>query len=157
MGILGSNILIASDFADRLAPFAPDVSEVIAGLNQAAWAAFDSELLDLCRLRIAVLQGDDFDGGLPAHPIAVNPQKREAVKEWPDSPLFSARERACLAFTEQFVGDVAGITKADTDVVLEYLTPEDFYTFVMALLVIDQHQRLALGLRRMLGPEEETA
>ena len=149
--------LIAPDLEERLARFAPEVREVVAGMHEALWRELDAELLELCRLRIATLQGDAAELARPAPAAALPPEKAAAVREWPSSPLFDARERACLAFTEQFVADVAGVTQADADALLEHLSPAGVRAFVSALLALDQHQRLALGLRTVLAPEGEPA
>ena len=52
---------------------------------------------------------------------------------------------------------MAGVTQADADALLEHLTPAGARAFVSALLALDQHQRLALGLRTVLAPEGEPA
>ena len=149
--------LIAPDLEERLARFAPEVREVVAGMHEALWRELDADLLELCRLRIAMLQGDAAELARPAPAAALASEKARAVRDWPSSPLFDGRERACLAFTEQFVADVAGVTQADADALLEHLSPGEARAFVSALLALDQHQRLALGLRTVLAPEEELA
>ena len=147
---------LAPDLAERLARIAPEVHEVITNMHGEVWAALDPELLELCRLRIATLQSDDEEFARPSPGAPVAAEKSVAIGSWSTSPLFSDRERACLAFTEQFVGDVAGTTQEDVDGLLSHLSPQEVQAFVTALLALDQHQRLALGLRTVLAPEEET-
>ena len=147
--------LLAPDLDERLARFAPEVHDVITDLHGELWKALDPEVLELCRLRIASLQGDDREAARPAPAAPVSPEKAAAIADWPDSPLFSDRERACLAFAEQFVGDVAGISQGDVDALLAHFTPGEVQALVSALLALDQHQRLALGLRTVLAPREE--
>lgn len=149
--------LVAPDLEERLARFAPEVRDVITTLHGELWQALDSEVLELCRLRIASLQGDDREAARAAPGAPVAPEKAAAIGDWPDSPLFSERERACLAFTEQFVGDVAGVAQSDIDALLAHFSPGEVQAFVSALLALDQHQRLALGLRTVLAPKEDTA
>lgn len=123
---------------------APAVADAIEGLDSAAWDALDPELLALCEARIAMLLA-----GQPRTPPAVSAATRsriEALASWPTSPLFGPRERACLAFTEQFTGDVATLTDADAAAALEQLGAPAFYGLVTALLTFDQQQRLALAL-----------
>ena len=152
----GDPAFLAPDLEERLARFAPEVRDVITTLHGELWQALDPEILELCRLRIASLQGDDREAARPAPGAAVAVDKAAAISDWPDSPLFSERERACLAFTEQFVGDVAGVTQGDIDALLEHFSPGEVQAFASALLALDQHQRLALGLRTVLAPREET-
>ncbi len=147
--------LLAPDLDERLARCAPEVRDVLGALHGELWQAPRPEILELCRLRIASLQGDDGEAARPAPRAPVDPQKAAAIASWPDSPLFSERERACLAFTEQFVGDVAGVTQRDVDALLAHFTPGEVQAFVSALLALEQHQRLALGLRTVLAPMEE--
>ena len=157
MANTGQPGLLAPDLDERLARLAPEVRDVITNLHGELWRALDPEVLEFCRLRIASLQADDREAARPAPGAPVAPEKAAAIAEWPDSPLFSERERACLAFTEQFVGDVAGITQGDIDALLEHFSPGEVQAFVSALLAVDQHQRLALGLRTVLAPREDTA
>ncbi len=152
-----SSGLIAPDLTERLARFAPEVREVVATMHGEIWRALDAELLEICRLRLATLQGDDLEAARPAPRAALAQEKVAAVRDWPASPLFSERERACLAFTEQFAGDVVGIVQGDVDALLAHFSPAEAQAFVSALLVLDQHQRLALGLRTVLAPGEEPA
>ena len=151
----GDASLLAPDLDERLARFAPEVHEVITTLHGELWQALDPEILELCRLRIAGLQGDGRESARPAPNTPVSVEKAAAIGDWPDSLLFSDRERACLAFTEQFVGDVAGTTQDDVDALLAHFSPGEVQAFVSALLALDQHQRLALGLRTVLAPQEE--
>lgn len=147
--------LLAPDLEERLARFAPEVRDVISTLHGELWQALDPEVLELCRLRIASLQADERESARPAPGAPVPPKKAAAIGDWPDSPLFNERERACLAFTEQFVGDVAGVSQGDIDALLAHFSPGEVQAFVSALLALDQHQRLALGLRMVLAPTEE--
>ena len=151
----GDASLLAPDLDERLARFAPEVHEVINNLHGELWQALDPEVLELCRLRIASLQADEREAARAAPGATVDPDKAAAIGDWPDSPLFSERERACLAFAEQFVGDVAGVSQGDIDALLAHFSPGEVQAFVSALLALDQHQRLALGLRTVLAPEEE--
>ncbi|MCY4390759.1 MAG: hypothetical protein OXE43_01745 [Chloroflexi bacterium] len=149
--------LLAPDLEERLARFAPEVRDVISTLHGELWQALDPEVLELCRLRIASLQADEREAARAAPGAPVPPEKAAAISDWPDSPLFNERERACLAFTEQFVGDVAGVSQGDIDALLAHFSPGEVQAFVSALLALDQHQRLALGLRTVLAPQEEPA
>ena len=91
----------------------PDVAAHLRAAHAAAWRVVDPVLLELCRLRIAMLLGCEAE--LAARtPAAVERGLDEAtvaeLAQWPTSPRFGPRERACLALCEQFVMDVAGVT-----------------------------------------------
>ena len=136
----------------------PDVLDAFEQLGEAAWRTVDPVLLELCRLRVATLLGCDaaLDGRTEAARAAgLDEATVAALPAWPTSPLFGPAERACLAFTEQFVVDVAGMDDAVAAAVVEELGPDGFRTFVTALLVVEQRQRLHLAWSRLLGAEAE--
>lgn len=151
-------LAIAPDVDTWLGRYAPDVRDAISGLHAASWKSVDPALLQLCRLRLAAMLGDDAEfTRVPAGAPVLAAAKVATLAGWPSSPHFTDAERACLAFTEQFVGDVAGLTDADCAPVLAHLGPEGLYAFVTALLALDGHQRLRLALERVFGPVEGSA
>lgn len=138
------------DTADVLAEVLAETPDVLAELtaaHQAAVAAVSPRLLELCRLRIAGLlrAGDD------AASDVVDPTTVAALASWPTSELFDSADRACLAFTEQFVIDVASIPDELANAVADELGPEGFADFVNALLVVEQRLRLRLIWGRLFA------
>ncbi len=133
----------------------PAVADRLAELDRAAWSAVDPVLLELCRVRIAMLlgcaeeaqarSGAAIAGGLSEAVLA-------DLASWPTSSLFGPRERACLAFCEQFVIDVAGLDDELAFAVAEHLGPQGLADFTAALLVVEQRQRLRLAWERLLEP-----
>ncbi len=136
---------IAAVLADR-----PDVAGQLAAADTAAWAAVDADLLDLCRLRIAMLLGHTDEIVAAPPPDGPDPALVADLAAWPTSPLFDDTQRACLAFTEQFVIDVATLDDALAYAVVDHLGT-DFAAFVNALLVIEQRQRLTLVWQRLFA------
>jgi len=132
----------------------PDVRGALDEAWAAAWASVDPVLLELCRLRIATLLGCE-DGLATRTPAAVEAGLDEAMVAalagWPRDERFGARERACLAFTEQFVIDVAGLDDATAAAVRDELGDDGLADFVNALLVVEQRQRLRLTWARLWG------
>src|SRR6478752_5769055 len=91
---------------DRFATLCPEAFEALSGVIAATAEETDPVLLELARIRIATLLR------YPAEVARRNPRARDAglteakvadLPAWPTSPLFTARERACLSLTEQFV------------------------------------------------------
>jgi alkylhydroperoxidase family enzyme len=123
----------------------PAVLDALNAVHAAAWAAVEPGLLLLCRARIAMLLGDEEEGSASA----LDAEIVEALPAWPSSPLFTDKERACLAFTEQFVIDVASMDDALVETLRAELGPEGLANFVNALLVVEQRQRLRLAWRRL--------
>ena len=134
----------------------PGIADRLAELERAAWSAVDPVLLELCRVRIAMLLGcaeeaqarsaEAITRGLDEATLADLPS-------WPTSPRFGPRERACLAFCEQFVIDVAGTSDDLAFAVAEHIGPQGLADLVAALLVVEQRQRLRLVWEHLLEPD----
>ncbi len=130
----------------------PDVRATLEDAWRAAWESVDPVLLELCRLRIAMLLNCDaeLETRTPVAAAAGLDGERVAVlAKWATSPLFGPRERACLAFVEQFVIDVAGLDDATAGAVRVHLGDQGLADFVAAVLVVEQRQRLRLIWQRL--------
>jgi|SRR5580704_5442697 AhpD family alkylhydroperoxidase len=94
---------------------APDAYDIVAALGQAAAkAGIDKQLLELVKLRASQINGCAFCVQyhiLQAESLGIAADKLNLLVVWREAPLFSARERAALAWTEaltlltQGVGD----------------------------------------------------
>jgi alkylhydroperoxidase family enzyme len=135
----------------------PQVAANLSAAHAAAWAAVDPVLLELCRLRIAQLLGNDAEL-VVRNPAATASGLDEAtiaeLASWPASPRFGARERACLAFCEQSLIDVANVTSDQTQAISAELGVQGLADFVSALLVIEQRQRLRLVWEQLFSTAE---
>lgn len=127
------------------------VSEQLRAANEAAWAATSPRLLELCRVRIAILLGcaAEVDARTPGS--GVGDDLLAAIRSWPTDPRFDALDRACLAFTEHYVIDVASIDDDTVAAVSEHLGDEGVANFVNSLLVVEQRIRLRLVWDRLFG------
>lgn len=134
---------------DRLAALSPDAVAAVSAVVAAAWEENDPVLLELARLRTATLLG------CSAELARRNPRARAAglseakvadLAAWPTSPRFTARERACLSLTEQFVIDANGVTDTQVADVTEHLGAAGCYAFVEAVSVLETFQRACLTL-----------
>ena len=114
-------------------------------------------MLELCRLRIAKLVGADQHAALRS-PVAAAAGLDEAViadlPAWPTSERFSEKDRACLALTEQFVIDVAGVDQPLVDAVLQHMTAGECYALVNALWALEVVQRTCMVLDVLPDPGE---
>ncbi len=130
----------------------PAVAEHLAEANDAAWAASDPVLLELCRLRVAMLLGCDAELRMrtgAARGAGLDETTIAELAQWSTSPRFGPRERACLAFTEHYVIDVATLDDDLARAVADQLGAEGLANFVSALLVVEQRQRLRLAWERL--------
>ena len=134
----------------------PRVAASLEAAHVAAWAAVDPILLELSRLRLAQLFGDTTEIARRT-PVAVAAGLDESMvlelSGWPRSPRFGPRERACLAFCEQFCIDVANVTTRETGAISAELGDQGLADFVSALLVIEQRLRLHLAWGQLFGEE----
>jgi len=142
---------------DGVTAMFPDAAESVTRLHRVIWEQGDPVLLELCRLRIATLL--EFEAGLrvrseQARAAGLTGDKIESLNLWPTSPLFSEKERACLALAEQLLMDASGMTDEIVDEVLEHLSASECYALVQAVSALETLQRgcLVLGLER--SPEE---
>jgi hypothetical protein len=134
----------------------PRVAASLAAVHVAAWQVVDPVVLELCRLRLAQLFGDTAELAVRT-PAAVAAGLDESMilelSGWPRSPRFGQRERACLAFCEQFFIDVANVTTEETEAISAQLGVQGLADFVSALLVIEQRLRLRLAWEQLFGEE----
>src|SRR6266496_4611652 len=83
---------------------APDVFDLVLALGQAAAkAGIDKQLLELIKLRASQINGCAFcvqHHILLSESLGMSADKLNLVVVWREAPLFSARERAALAWTE---------------------------------------------------------
>jgi AhpD family alkylhydroperoxidase len=83
---------------------APEAYEAVAALGEiAAKAGIDKQLLELIKLRASQINGCAFCVQyhiLQGESLGVTTDKLNLVVVWREAPMFSARERAALAWTE---------------------------------------------------------
>lgn len=141
--------------ADLLSVHAPQAGVALGAAQSLAATVTDPRRLELARLRIAMLLGNDralAERSPAALEAGLSEETVDALARWPSSDLFDETDRACLGLAEQFVIDVSGVTDRDVQPVLERLGPEGLYGFVQALWVWDMTQRLELALAGATGP-----
>ena len=121
------------EYKDFMA-LAPEAYEVVLALGKVAAAAgLDEQLLELIKLRASQINGCAFCVQfhlLQGERLGVPADKLNLVVVWREAPLFSARERAALAWTEALtlltlgVGDevYAQATAEFSEKELAYLT-----------------------------------
>ncbi|MFM7536906.1 MAG: carboxymuconolactone decarboxylase family protein [Acidimicrobiales bacterium] len=131
---------------------ATGVASALADNHAAAWAAAEPRLLELARLRIAQLLGhpDELAGRTvgAAGPV-LDEDAVTALASWPSSGLFDGRDRAVLAFVEQYVLDVATVTDEQVASLVEHLGAPGVSDFVHGVLVVEQRMRLTLAWQRL--------
>lgn len=125
--------------------------EAIASFEQAvgvARSAIDAGIYDPVRARVADLLG--VHDPVPAD--AASAERCAAVADWPTSPLFGDADRAVMAFTEQYIVDVAAVTD-DQRSALTGALGDRSATFSQALYTIDYDLRVRAALRQLFGQD----
>jgi len=132
----------------------PELFDHVRGVVATFWTErlVDPTVLELCRLRIAALVRCDAELRLRYQPAIDAGLDEDKLRELPrhyDSDRFTEFERACLAFTEQFVIDAHGIDDEMFERVSSALSTESMAAFVSALAYFEGIARMKL----MLGIE----
>jgi alkylhydroperoxidase family enzyme len=129
---------------DPRAVHAPEVLAALQASCASVRAASDPALLELARLRLVDLLGDDAEAEAPAwgdpSPTAV-----AELVSWPTSAAFDDRARAALALTEQFAIDVTGVPAGPLGAAAGLLDA-GVLPFVQGLYLLDVGQRAAIAL-----------
>jgi len=93
---------------------APDANDMILALSQAAGkAGIDMQLIELVKLRASQINGCAFCVQfhiLQGESLGISADKLNLVVVWREAPLFSARERAALAWTEALTLVTGGVS-----------------------------------------------
>ena len=99
---------------DDFRRLAPDAYEMVAALGKAASkAGLDRQLLELIKLRASQINGCAFCVQfhiLQGESLGIPADKLNLVVVWREAPLFSARERAALAWTEALTQLSGGVS-----------------------------------------------
>ena len=102
-----------SEHADFKA-LAPDVFDAVLALGQlAVRAGLDQQLLELIKLRASQINGCAFCVQfhiMQGEKLGLSADKLNLVVVWREAPLFSARERAALAWTEALTLLAGGVS-----------------------------------------------
>lgn len=111
---------------------APDAVVAFEQAVGCARSSVEAQLYDPVRARVAgLLSVDD-----PVAPRPTSKARCAAVADWPSSPLFDDVDRTVMAFTEQCIVDVAGVTDQQRGALTEALG-DQAATFSQALYTID--------------------
>ena len=134
----------------RDAGLAPVVLERLAELDATLWSrSFDPRLMELIRLRFAQLLGADRElARRTPQAIAAGLDDATIVElpQGPVSPRFDTRDRTVLAWAEQWLVDVTGIS-ADAAAKLHQLwSDRELAQLTMAVAVFEMVTRTCVAL-----------
>lgn len=123
---------------------------------EASWVASDSQVLELCRRRIAeLLHGEGASptsftaaGTSGGRVVEIVEAKLSALQEWETSDLFSDDEKAHLRICEQFVTSVSSIADEEVAELRRTRSEAEVYAFIASLYVIEMSERAMTALER---------
>ena len=120
--------------------------------GQLKQASLDPVLVDLVRLRASQINGCVYCIDMhtrEAREEGEREERLEALADWRSSPLFTAREKAALAWTESLtlIADT-NAPDADFDVVKAQLTDKEIADLTFVIAVINAWTRIAIGMRQ---------
>ena len=134
---------------DRAFGLLPDAYAQFRELHRSLWdpVFLPLETLELCRRRVASLLAAPADDPLAGAPErAVTMAKLADLPRCGASPLFSAEERACVAYAEQYVLDPHGFTEDDFARLRGMLDARQIATLTLAVAMFDALARFRLAL-----------
>jgi alkylhydroperoxidase family enzyme len=127
---------------------APEAYDHLRHTYDEAYRAADPALLELARLRIALMV-DPHAPSLQQSAPGLSEAKVRALADWANSDVYTPAERACLAFTEQFAFYVSDVNDDLIEDLLDSLPPDEVYGLVNAIYVVDTVERLRVTLARL--------
>lgn len=132
---------------DEMLARRPELADAFRDVSEGLWdGSVDPRPLELCRLRTAKLVGSAAALAERTPGVDLDEETIAALAAWPTDHRFDETDRACLAYAEQFVLDVHGITDELNERVASLLGPKGMITFTTALAVWELSHRFDAGL-----------
>lgn len=145
-----------------LAQAAPDAARAMLALEKyVRTTGLEPALLELVKVRASYMNGCAYCVDMhtkDARAAGESEQRLYAIPVWRETPFFSARERAALAWTEA-VTDV-GHTAVPDDVYAEahaQFSDAELVNLTMAVIAINGWNRLAVSFRTEPGSYEHVS
>lgn len=134
----------------------PQATRAMSQLERVVDASsLEPTLRELIKLRASQINGCAYCVDMhtkDALAIGEDPQRLHLVAVWREAPVFSARERAALDWTESLT--LLAATGAPDDVYAEVarqFTPQEQVALTLAIVAINGWNRLAVGFRQPVG------
>ena len=147
-----TEIPVRLDFERYAAGFA----RAMGHLDQAATkeldrVEFDTRLRELVRIRASQINGCAYCIDMhtkDARAVGETEQRLYALAAWPETPFFTSRERAALAFTESVTLLAANhVPAAAYDAVAAEFSPEEVAALVSLIVTINAWNAISVSTR----------
>jgi len=135
---------------------APDAMSAMLGLEKyVRQSSLDASLLELVKLRVSQINGCAYCVDMhtkDARARGESEQRLYAVVVWRETPFFTDRERAALAWTEA-VTQVSWEHVPDDvyDLARKHFNEKELVDLTMAIIAINGWNRLAISFRTVPG------
>src|SRR6202166_3676649 len=140
---------------------APDAYDIVAALGQAAAkAGIERPLLELIKLRASQINGCAFCVQfhiLQSEGLGIPVDKLNLVVVWRETPLFSARERAALAWTEALTLLTEGVSEEVYALARAEFSEKELAYLTSAIASINVWNRLGVAYRWTPPPRHNAA
>ncbi len=134
----------------------PEASRAMSELERVVDAStLDPKLRELIKVRASQINGCAYCVDMhtkDAQAMGEDPQRLHLVAVWREAPVFSARERAALAWTEALT--LLPQSGAPDDVYAEVVRefdPTEQVALTLAIVAINGWNRLAVGFQQPVG------
>jgi AhpD family alkylhydroperoxidase len=156
MQVMEDNILEQPKPRINLAHVSPKAMHAQLGMEAyVRGSSLEHSLLELVKLRASMINGCAYCVDMhtkDARYEGETEQRLYAVSVWRETPFFSARERAALAWTDALT-DIAhtGVPDALYEVVRSQFSESEIVDLTMAIVTINGWNRLTVSLRAPVG------
>ncbi len=138
---------------------APDVLKAMAGLETAIHSArLEESLLNLVKLRASQINGCAYCVDMhskDARAAGETEQRLYELNAWRETPFYSERERAALAWTEAVtLVSQTHVPDAVYEEVHRHFTDAELVHLTLAVVAINGWNRLAISFRAVPGTYE---
>ncbi len=135
---------------------APEAVRAMLGIEDyARQSGLETSLLELVRLRASQINGCAFCIDMhtkDARAAGETEQRLYALNAWRETPFYSDRERAALAWTEAITLISQGHAPDEIYAqVRQHFTERETVDLTMAIIAINGWNRLAIGFRKTPG------
>jgi AhpD family alkylhydroperoxidase len=129
------------------------LAAMIALEKAGAGLGIDPRLLDLVKLRASQINGCAFCMDMhtsDARKAGESERRLATVSAWRETPFFTERERAALAWTESLT-NIAQTHAPDEDyeALAAQFSPKEMTDLTLAIATINAWNRFAIGFRKM--------
>ena len=140
----------------------PAIYKAMRGLEEAVReSGLETPLLELVRMRASMLNGCAYCIDMhskDARAAGESEQRLYALSAWPETPFYTPRERAALAWTDALT--LISDTEIDDELyegVREEFSEGEIATLTLAIVAINGWNRFAIGFRSVPGSYQPPA